>query len=119
MASTLLLDTASWDLIVDINGDIAIANEPYSLAQDAASAIKTFGPSGSTPGEVYYDTTIGVPYRSILGQSPPIPLLKAELVEAAETVPDVDSAQCFISSISQRVLTGQVQITSKSPTTAG
>lgn len=34
MASTLLLDTLAWDLAVDAAGNIAVATEPYSLAQD-------------------------------------------------------------------------------------
>ena len=36
--------------------NIAVADEPYALAQDAASAIRTF------IGECYYDTTKGLPY---------------------------------------------------------
>ena len=81
---TLLLDQTTWDLVVDASGDIAVASDPYSIAQDAASAIRTF------QGECYYDTTLGVPYWSqILGRSPPLSLLKAKLVAAALTVPDV------------------------------
>lgn len=101
---TLLLDTVSNDLVLDINGNIAIASEPYSLAQDAASAIKTF------LGEMYYDTTVGVPYASILGKAPLIPFLKAQLVKAALTVPGIVSAQVAISAFSQRVLSGQIQV---------
>lgn len=113
MADTLLLDTQAWDLVLDINSNIALASEPYSLAQDAASAIKTF------QGEVYYNTLLGVPYfGSILGKSPPITLLKAQFVAAAETVPDVTTATCFISAVLQRVVSGQVQITSTSGQTA-
>ncbi len=51
MASTLLLDQVTWDLAVDNVRHIAVASDPYSQAQDAASSIKTFA------GEVYYDTT--------------------------------------------------------------
>ena len=54
--STLLLDRTYWDLCVDSSGNLAVASEPYSLAQDAASAIKLF------QGEYIYDTTIGIPY---------------------------------------------------------
>ena len=56
MADTLLLDLTNWDLVLDVNGNIAIARPPYALAQDAASAVKTF------QGECYYDTTLGIPY---------------------------------------------------------
>lgn len=107
MASTLLLDTATWDLVLDANGNIAVATEPYALAQDAASAIKTF------LGEVYWDTTVGVPYiTQILGRNIPLPLLKQELINAALTVPGVVSAQVFISSLTDRILRGQVQVVS-------
>ena len=107
MAQTLLLDTGSWDLSVDANSNIAIADPDYSLAQDAASAIKTF------LGEMFYDTTVGVPWLTqILGQAPSLSLLKQQLVDAALMVPGVASAQVFISSFRNRVVTGQVQVVS-------
>lgn len=107
MASTLLLDTGAWDLVLDANGNIAVASEPYALAQDAASAIKTF------LGECWWDTTIGVPYiTQILGKNIPLTLLRQMLVNAALTVPDVVSAQVFISSLTDRILSGQVQVVS-------
>jgi len=109
MAATLLLDNAAWDLVLDSAGNIALATEPYSLSQDAASAIKTF------LGEVYFDVTIGVPWLTqILGHTPSLELLKAQLAAAALTVPDVGSAQVFISSFNDRVITGQVQTTQAS-----
>lgn len=107
--NTLLLDTVTWDLVLDVHGNIAVATEPYSLAQDAASAIRTFF------GEVYYDTTLGVPYfDEILGLAPPINLFKTLLVNAALTVPGVASAKVFISSVKGRIVTGQIQVTSTS-----
>ena len=105
MAATLLLDTLSWDLTVDTAGNIAVASEPYALAQDAASAIRTFA------GEVYYNTLLGIPYfTQILGYAPPISLMKAYFNEAALTVPGVTTSQCFITSWDNRVVRGQVQI---------
>jgi len=106
MASTLLLDTVTWDLVVDSNGDIARADEPYALAQDAASACKLF------KTELWYDTTQGVPYwQSILGQMPPLALLKGSYEAAAKSVPDVKSVKVFIATITRdRIVTGQVQI---------
>lgn len=103
--NTLYL-TPSWDLALDANGSIALASVPYSLAQDAASAIKTF------IGEVYYDTTQGIPYfTQILGQYPPLNLMRQQFVNAAMTVPGVKAAQVFFLSYSNRVITGQVQVT--------
>lgn len=110
MASTLLLDQETWDLTVDAQGNIAVASEPYSLAQDAASAIKTF------LGEEYFDTTVGIPYLTqIFGISPPpLTLIKESFITAALTVPGVVSAQVFITALTQRGLSGQVQIVSSS-----
>jgi hypothetical protein len=105
VATTLILDTVNWDLLVDNNGNIAVATAPYQLAQDAATAIKLF------QGELWWNASVGVPYwTQILAKSPPISLMKTKFVQAAESVPGVTSAECFISSISDRQVTGQVQI---------
>lgn len=107
MPATLLLDQVNWDLLLDASGDIAVATEPYSLAQDAASAIKTF------LGEVYYNTTLGIPWlQQILGKNPSLGAVKQLLVAAAETVPNVVSAQVFLTAINFRAISGQVQVTS-------
>lgn len=102
---TLLLDTVAWDLVTDASGNIAVASNPYSLAQDAASECKT------VQGEVYYDTTRGIPYfGQILGQRAPLSLIKAKLTSAALLVPEVTEVQVFISAISNRTVSGQIQI---------
>ena len=106
---TILLDRTTWDLVIDADGNIAKASQPYSLAQDAASAIKTF------LGEVYFDTTIGIPYLTqIFGKQPSLAYLKAQFVAAALTVPDVASATCFLSQVTNRAVSGQVTVTSAS-----
>lgn len=104
--NTLLLDLANWDLCIDSNGNIAMAGPPYSLAQDVASACRTL------LGEVWYDSTVGVPWlQQILGQAPPLNLLQEYLVQAALTVPGVESATCVIESFNYatRTVTGQIQ----------
>lgn len=109
--NTLLLDTSSWDLIVDGSGNIAMASEPYALAQDVASAIKTF------LGEVYYDTTLGVPYfTKILGLTPTVAYFQQQMIDAALTVPGVVSATCVITGFAGRTITGQVNFTDSSGT---
>jgi hypothetical protein len=103
---TLLLDRTTWDLVLDAHGNIAVASEPYALAQDAASACRLFS------GELWYDTTQGVPYlQSILGQRPPLGLIKSLLVQAAMTVPGVAAATVYLTTFTDRVLSGQVQVT--------
>ncbi len=109
---TLFLDPATWDLSLDSGGGIAVATSSYSLAQDAASAIRTF------QGECYYDTSLGLPYWAQIlnnGQAS-VALVKAQFVAAALTVPGVVSARVFFSGLSGRNLTGQVQVTDSSGT---
>lgn len=104
--STLLLDQTTWDLCLDAAGNIAVADAPYALAQDVASAIRLFA------GEAWYDTAAGIPYFSqILGRFPPVPLIKALIVKAALTVPGIVAAECFLLSIADRQLSGQVRVT--------
>lgn len=103
---TLLLDRTLWDLVIDANGNIAAADEPYRIAQDVASAVKLFA------GELYYDTTKGVPYfNNILGQRPSSAYITAQIEQAAATVPGVSSAVCTFNTFDGRQLTGQITIT--------
>lgn len=103
---TLLLNPQTWDLLVTTGRNIAVASEPYALAQDAGSAVKLF------QGEDYYDTSRGVPYwQQILGKWPQPRIIKSYLDRAALTVPGVVDARCFIESIEDRRPKGQVQVT--------
>ncbi|MDN7913672.1 hypothetical protein [Burkholderia cepacia] len=105
MPSTLLLDQTTWDLCKDAAGNIAMAAEPYAIAQDAASAVRTFR------GECWFNTLIGVPYWSdILGKRPPLPLVKKDFVTEAMRVQNVVASQCFITGMTDRKLTGQLQV---------
>jgi hypothetical protein len=107
---TLLLDTDRWDLVTDAAGNIAVAAPPYAMAQDAASAVRLF------KGELWYDTSQGIPYfQQVLGKQPSLGSLKSAFTTAATAVPNVESAQTFISSITNRGVVGQMQLT----TTAG
>ena len=101
--NTLLLDQTVWDLVLDSAGNIAMAQPAYALAQDVASAIKLF------LGELWYDTTKGIPYfEEVLGELPPLSLLIGHMEKAALTVPGVVSAQCIISAFANRQIDGQV-----------
>ena len=110
--NTMLLDTAAWDLVLDSNGDIGLASPPYAVAQDVASAIRTF------LGECSYDTTLGVPYwQDFLGQ----PFSQSAVIQAmnaaALTVPGVVSANTVITSFTNRQVSGQVQFSTSDGTT--
>lgn len=103
---TLLLDITGWDLLTDAAGNIAVASDPYSQAQDVASALKLF------LGELWYNIVKGVPYfTEILGQSPPVTFFQEVLVQAALTVPGVVSAECIIEAFENRTVTARVPFT--------
>jgi hypothetical protein len=111
MYKTLLLDQDAWDLVLDSAGNIALAAPPYALAQDVGSAVKLF------IGELWYDTSKGIPYfEKILGKTPPSSLIVELIRKAALTVPGVVSAQCVISAYNRdgRTVSGQIQFTDES-----
>ena len=103
--NTLLLDQSAWDLVLDVNGNIALAEAPYSVAQDVASAIRTF------LGECWYDSSLGITYwQQILGQLPPLTYIQQQLTNAAFSIPNVQDVQVTFQSFSNRILSGQVQV---------
>lgn len=103
---TLLLDQVAWDLCLDAEGNIAVASNPYAIAQDVASEARVFH------GECYFDTTKGIYYfEQILGHYPPLEAMRAQYVAAALTVPGVVDAVCFFNAIRGRRLAGQILVT--------
>lgn len=106
MASTLLLDRDGWDLCADALGNIAVASEPYAIAQDAASAARVFY------GESVYDATIGVPYfEQVFAGATPVQILKERMAIEAGRVPGVASARVALRLIAARRVTCQLQLT--------
>lgn len=90
---------------MDASGNWAMASNPYAIAQDVASAVKLF------LGELWYQTNKGVPYWSeILGQWPPLELVRANIEAAALTVPQVVQARCTITAFEGRVISGQILV---------
>lgn len=103
--NTLLLDQAEWDLVLTIEGNIAVASAPYAVAQDVASAVRVF------LGELWYDTRLGIPYfGKVLGARPNLQFLKSQIEAAALKVPTVVQARCLFATLTDRNLTGQIQI---------
>ena len=103
--TTLLLDRAAWDLVLDTSGNIALAGAPYSVAQDVASAVRTY------LGECWFDTTQGMPYwQQILGHYPPLSFVRQKIIDVAMSVPNVVAVDVFFTSYSGRQLVGQIQI---------
>lgn len=86
---TLLLDQDKWDLVLDVYGNIALADDPYAIAQNVASACRTWA------GECWYNTAIGLPWQNIFGESGQAPLgyLRSSLENEASRVPGVSNAE--------------------------
>lgn len=105
---TLFLNPETWDLQLDIWGNIAVAKAPYATAQDVASAVKLFD------GELYYDTSKGIPYfDEILGknQKNSFALYRHRLQHAALSVPNVLSADIDLKQQTGRTVLGNIIIT--------
>ncbi len=102
---SFLLDAQTWDLKLDKNGNIAIADNPLSVAQDVACACLTFS------GECWYDTGIGIPYyERILGHQPGIQMINAKMEQEAKRLPYVSSAVCSVT-IKNRIVSGVIVVT--------
>lgn len=105
MAASLLLDVNAWDLCLDAKGNWALAEDPYAILQNVSTACRLF------LGELYFDTTKGVPYfTDVFGGTYPLELLKTDLEDAANAVAGVNSSTVFITGLTGRALTGQVQV---------
>lgn len=104
--NTMFLNPATWDLDVNASGNIAMAANPYAVAQDVASQALLW------QGEAPFNTDHGMPYElSVLGQRPAQSTLAAWYEAEAERVPDVQSATAVLIYDQARGVSGQIQIT--------
>lgn len=102
---TLLLDQGTYDLTLDSNNNIAVATAPYSVSQDMGSQCRQW------KNDYCYDANAGVPLASILGETPSLALIKSDFAQAAGQVPGTSNVKCFIESVTDRNVKGQVQAT--------
>lgn len=99
--TTLALNNATWDLILDGAGNIATRADSAARTQDVCSACRVF------EGEVYYNSSLGVPYLSdVLGEEPNPDSLSAYYITAARTVAGVKDAHLNVTGVSLRGLEG-------------
>ena len=109
MINTLLLNS-EWDLCLDGARNLATVSGDYALAQNVACALRLF------LGELWYDTSQGVPYLSgILGQGLNKGRVESALSDAAMAVPGVTSVEVDLTTQtsadrSARLLRGSVLI---------
>ena len=95
----------NWDMFADGAGNIAMVSDSSAVAQDVACAVKTF------LGEVYFDTTLGVPYfTQVLGKRYSRPLLESLINAQALTVAGVVKAKTSLTGYSTRSITGSVEV---------
>jgi hypothetical protein len=105
MTDSLLLDVDTWDLIIDADRNMALCAAPYAVAQDVASAVRTF------TDEVIFDLNVGIPYfEEILGNTPPLQLVQGRITTEALTVPNVSQARTLINKSREGAISGEIQI---------
>ena len=104
---TLFLMPDTWDLALDAEGNIAVAESTYQQAQDIASACRTI------KEDMYFNQQEGIPYLTrILGNGRyPLALYRKHLHDAALSVPGVVTAQAELMLDGDRIIHGQIKFT--------
>lgn len=103
---SLTLDLDNWDLTLDTGGNIATTTGPYAIAQNVANAVRLF------TNDAWYDPERGIPHFIVdLGFLPEQSVVCSRVGAAARGVEGVAAAQVEILGIEERVLTGNIQLT--------
>lgn len=103
---TLLLDTDVWDLTLDAGGNIATSSGPYAIAQNVANAVRLF------TSDAWYDPERGIPhFITDLGFLPQESVVRSRVGAAARGVEGVATAQVENLGIEERMLTGNIRLT--------
>lgn len=104
---TLFLLPDTWDLTLDVSGNLAIASEQYETAQSVANKCRVF------MKDLYYSQNEGIPYlEDILGKNRySLSLYRQNLEEAALSVPNVVTATAELSTANDRVVIGRILFT--------
>lgn len=109
LALTPATSTGGWDIHADASGNIATISGIEAQVQDVACACRLF------LGELWYDTTQGIPYiNDVLGRPapPPLSFISAVLIRAGLTVPGVASITPDLT-LTNRLLTGSITVTNQ------
>lgn len=104
---TLFLDPRTWDLALDTQGNIAVADQEYGQAQDIASSCRVF------LGDDYYNKNDGIPYlESIMGKIKyPVSLYQRHLHDRSMLVEGVVSVNVKLIQLKDRVQSGTIEFT--------
>ena len=110
---TLMLDLDTWDLCLDRAGQIVVTSGAYGTAQSVANACRLF------TNDAWYNPEDGIPHFAIdLGKKSALSVVRSRMRQQALTVPEVTEADVQIESITDRELTGNIQLTLNDGTTA-
>lgn len=94
---------STWDIYLDAAGNLSLMDNDSSIAQDVASAVRTFD------GECWYNNTLGMPYfQSIFGKSPPNSFVVSNIETQAFTVTGVNSVNVVGVGLKDRNITGVI-----------
>ncbi|WP_338805144.1 hypothetical protein WDV76_08980 [Xenorhabdus griffiniae] len=104
---TLFLMPVTWDLTLDVAGNIAIASDQYARAQSVANACRVF------VKDMYYSQGAGIPYlEEILGKNRySLAMYRKNLEDAAMSVDGVVSATAELSTANDRIVRGRIKFT--------
>lgn len=120
---TLALNPDTWDLTIDAYGNLATFGDAtptvqtgpgMRLAQDVATRCRAWR------GEVYFDTTQGIRYETILGAAPNLSVLQNSFNTEALKVPLCETAIAVFAFAagSARTITGTLNVADVSGTPA-
>lgn len=98
--------TWAWDLALTPGGNLDIVSGERRVAQDVACYVRTWR------GECWYQAEDGIPYLvNELATLPPKELVIERAEERAKEVPNVLTAECTLTEFADRVLKGDIQVT--------
>ncbi|MDS7935677.1 hypothetical protein RMB03_17350 [Acinetobacter sp. V91_7] len=104
MNKTLFLHPETWDLALDVEGNIAMATDTYQKAQDISSACRTF------KKDVYHRQEDGIPYsEEVLGKGKySLALYRKHLNDAALSIQGVTEVNAELYPLKDRGVTGRI-----------
>ena len=103
---TLTLDLEDWDLTLDAAGRIATSSGPYAIAQNVANAVRLF------TNDAWYNPRRGIPHFTVdLSLMPTASVVRSRIRKAAMGVEGVAAANVEIFAYTDRVLTGNIALT--------
>lgn len=103
---TLYLDPDTWDLELDDTGNIRVATESYAVAQNVASATRAF------TNDMYFQLDRGVPhFETDISNPISTGVLTSRLNRCARAVDGVLTAETTITSFENRVIEGEIRLT--------